>query len=242
MRGSPRNRERVLRFATQFVPVGRQGEIDAYDSLIRTVFRPMWCALMLLVVIQLAHSQCQDISTSDTCSYTGLNGNCQITIDRARPAAPPMIYARKSSTITLKVINLSPFETLSLDFKSAQTVVPADSFQGLMSGLSGSLPKLSVITMVETPAATKAKLTDSELVVAKLADISQRQKALYSSFDISRLIPQLALVAQPLSPTACGDAQRYADAKKKGVTPSPWFNTVDWKKMMLDDLGNPSAH
>ena len=217
-------------------------------SLILPVLRPMCCALMLLAVIQQSHSQCQDLPTSDTCSYTGLNGNCKITIDRARPAGPPTIYARKGSTISLKVINLSPFETLSLDFKSAQTVIPPDSFQGLMSSLSGSFQKLSVITTLEAPIGPEhvVKLTDRQQVVANLADISTRQKKLFSIFDISRLMPQLALVAQPLSPTACSDAQLHADAMKTGTpapppAPSPWFNTTDWKKMMLDELAKDSS-
>jgi hypothetical protein len=215
-------------------------------SLTRTSLWPMCCALMLLVVVRAAHSQCQNIPAGDTCSYTGLNGDCSITIDRARPAAPPTIYARKGSKITLKVINLSPFEKLSLDFKSAQTVIPSDTFQGLMSSLSGSLQKLS-ITTVEAPTGLKEEATLEQVLTAKLANISERQKALFSRLDISRLMPQLAKVAQPLSPTACHDAQRYADAAKEGTPlpePNPWFNTAEWKIMILavlakDSSGNP---
>lgn len=114
-------------------------------SSVRTRLWPSCSILILSLAAEPAHTQCKDASTADTCSYTGLNSNCTITIDRARPAAPPTIYARRGSKITINVINPSPFETLSLDFTSAKIVIPPDIFQAFMSGQSGSLQKLGFV-------------------------------------------------------------------------------------------------
>ena len=170
---------------------------------------PPCCILMLSLAAESAHAQCKDPSTADTCSYTGLNGGCTITVDRARPASPPTIYARRGSKITINVINPSPFETLSLDFASAKIVIQTDAFQALMSGQSGSLQKLGALAsvskvpipgavgFVETEEQKLARLTNS------LAAISVSQRSLLSRFDISSLIPQLAKILQPPPPTAC---------------------------------------
>jgi len=43
-------------------------------------------------------------------SYIALNGSCTITLNRLHSVSTPTIYARRGSTITVIVLNPSPFE------------------------------------------------------------------------------------------------------------------------------------
>ncbi len=63
------------------------------------------------------------------CSYTALNGNCSLTLDRLNPTTPPTIYARRGSIITVNVQNTSPIEDLTLNLKGTTSTVPFDAFQ-----------------------------------------------------------------------------------------------------------------
>src|SRR5689334_5079662 len=72
---------------------------------------------------------CETVPVNKTvCSYTGLNGDCTITIDRLDPITPPTVYARPNAKIKVVVINPSPYGNLSLDWKSTTAAVPPDSF------------------------------------------------------------------------------------------------------------------
>lgn len=84
------------------------------------------------------------------CSYTALNGDCTIFIDRLDPITPPTVYARPIARITIQVINPSPFENLSLDWKSTTAVVPPDTFSAVFSALTGNLGKITVLTTART--------------------------------------------------------------------------------------------
>ena len=65
------------------------------------------------------------------CSFTGVNGNCTLIVDRMRVATPPTIYVRRGSIVTLKVINSSSLEKLELDQSSITTQIPIDAVQAL---------------------------------------------------------------------------------------------------------------
>ena len=97
-------------------------------------------------------SQCITNPLLTTCSYTGLNGGAVSSSTVHRLLHPPTIYARHGSTITVEVINPSPFEQLSMDFSSAKSVVPTDTFQAFMSAESGTLQKLSIVNLEEREA------------------------------------------------------------------------------------------
>ena len=78
---------------------------------------------------------CAPLPDVKMCSYTGLNGDCTIVIDRLNPITPPTVYARPTAKITVHVINPSPYEILSLDWKSTTAVVPQDTFSTAFSAL-----------------------------------------------------------------------------------------------------------
>jgi hypothetical protein len=196
----------------------------------------LWVCLGALLGLsgQFCSSQCDSNGTS-TCSYTGLNGNCTIYIDRASPAAPPTIYARHGSTVRVLVINSSPFEQLSMDFSSAKAVVPTDSFQAFMSGQSGTLQKLSIVDLSQFRLGGEAGPENA------LDNISHDQARIYSDFDLGTFFPDLAQVITANIPiTACGDALAHAkpDQNKPQSAPNPWYNLDDWKEATLKKIGS----
>lgn len=79
-----------------------------------------------------------------TCSFTGLNGSCTVYIDRMHPIAPPTIYARRGSKITVDVINPSPFETQSLDLKTSTDSTPPDLYSEAFNEQSTNINKLQL--------------------------------------------------------------------------------------------------
>src|ERR1700730_15380107 len=80
-----------------------------------------------------------------TCSYTAENGKCQLTINRTNPVTPPTIYVKRGCSVTVSVSDTSPFEDLTLDWKSSTIIIPPDTFQNLLSALSGNVGKFTDI-------------------------------------------------------------------------------------------------
>lgn len=180
---------------------------------------------------QYCSSQCDPVGTT-TCSYTGLNGNCTIYIDRATPAAPPTTYARHGSIVTVSVVNLSPFEQLSMDFSSAKAVIPTDSFQAFMSGQSGTLQKLSIIDLSQ---GRDVSLLSTSGPGDELTAISKKQSSIYSAYDLSTFFPVLAQVLTPNVPlSACQDAA----AADPPAGPNPWYNLEGWKNSVRSQIGS----
>jgi hypothetical protein len=183
-------------------------------------------------------------AVENTCSYTGLNGKtCTITIDRVRPAAPPTLYARKDTVITVNVVNRSPFETLSADITSAKVIVQPDPFQAFMASQIANLQKFNIVvpsevSLVDSGKQKSDKATDIE---KRLKAISASLKGVFEQFDISTVAPELARVVQPPTPKDCEEAGLH---KKSGSNPpNPFFNTADWKLKMLNPLAmDPTGH
>jgi hypothetical protein len=207
----------------------------------RNASRLLSACLGVLVTFSTQHcsSQC-DPPAMSTCSYTALNGNCTIVIDRASPAAPPTIYARHGSTITVTVINSSPFELLSMDFSSAKIVIPTDTFQAFMGAQSGNLQKLSIVDLSQG-----ARVAGAATPEDVLKQISSDQSKIYSDFDLGTFFPVLAQVTTTNIPiTACSDAVAYikrSTGQSPPPAPNPWYNLDDWKQTSLNAIGTDPA-
>lgn len=93
-----------------------------------------------LVLTQLA-TLATSLAYAQTCSYTAINGNCTLPLNRTAPVAPPTIYVQHGHTVTVTVPNPLPFEHLTMDLKSATEQVPQDQFTNgfpaLTAGLGG---------------------------------------------------------------------------------------------------------
>jgi hypothetical protein len=81
---------------------------------------------------------------ANPCSFSALNSDCDLGIDRLRPLAPPTINIRRGHKITVEIAHPSPFEQLSLDLKSATSVAPADQWQSVFSALSPAAAKFTL--------------------------------------------------------------------------------------------------
>jgi hypothetical protein len=154
---------------------------------------------------------CAVAPSANMCSYTGLNSDCTILIDRLNPITPPTIYARPKAKITVSVINPSPFETLSLDWKSTTAVVPPDTFSTVFSALSGNLGKFTLLT--------------EKTLVRGASDISADQQKLLKEIQgpLETAKPALDLIQKVLQPPPLGACPTSVMALQ------PWLDPTSWK-------------
>lgn len=86
------------------------------------------------------------LAQSTTCTYSAVNGNCTLTLDRQNPIAPPTIYVRHGSKVTVTVTKQLPFEHLSMDLKAAAEQVPVDQFANAFQSITGVLGSLEIVS------------------------------------------------------------------------------------------------
>src|SRR5579872_2402744 len=110
----------------------------------------MTAAIVLSCVSALASGQ------STTCAYSAVNGNCTLTLDRQNPIAPPTIYVRHGSQVTVTVTKQLPFEHLSMDLKAAAEQVPVDQFANAFQSITGVLGSLEIVSTRPAAAAALA--------------------------------------------------------------------------------------
>lgn len=110
----------------------------------------MTAPIVLSCVSALASGQ------STTCAYSAVNGNCALTLDRQNPIAPPTIYVRHGSQVTVTVTKQLPFEHLSMDLKAAAEQVPVDQFANAFQSITGVLGSLEVVSTRPAAAAAVA--------------------------------------------------------------------------------------
>lgn len=180
------------------------------------------------------------------CSYTALNGDCSVFINRFSPVAPPTIYARHGAIITVKVLNLSRFEQLTLDLKSLTAQVPPDQFANGFAALSGALGSFAIVEPVGETVKLEGEQPNRVPHPDTTADVLGDQKALMDK--ITTKVPQdaqdaLKALKVVLLPFPVGVCQRRAAQDLE-----PWLHTADWLqkvKGLLDSaktsLSNPTS-
>lgn len=152
----------------------------------------------------------------NVCSYTGLNGDCTITIDRLNPITPPTVYAKPDAKIKVVVINPSPYENLSLDWKSTTAAVPPDSFSTVFSALTGTLGKFSAVEPRGAGVARGA------------AEISKDQQRILKEIQgpLITAKPALELIKEVLEPPPLGVCSTDPAKVQKWLDPDSWKNDV----------------
>ena len=68
------------------------------------------------------------------CSTEKVNKSCTVTIDRNYPVTPPTIQMGKGEKVQVVVDHALPFETVTLDLQSAQTIAGTDQTQAIVTG------------------------------------------------------------------------------------------------------------
>lgn len=163
-----------------------------------------------------------------SCSFTGLNGDCAIVIDRLRPSSPPIINARRGGYISVQIADPSPFEKLSLDLKSATSVVPVDPFSNAFTTLLGAAKTIEVVGVIGQRIAG---------VPDPVNQISQDQKTLFDAIQksIVKAKTAIALIApatQPPPGNVCFGSPKDAQ---------PWLDTATWIQNADQALDNALA-
>ena len=186
----------------------------------------VFCALPLAVA---QNDLCVDKSNVDThtppCSFTALNRDCTLTIDRLRPVAPPTIYAKHGSKITVTVLHPSPFEDLTLDLKSATAIVPTDTFKTVFDALSGDIEKIAVKS-VTRGAVNKSAPRGAEVTQTEKAQIAKKQNELLDALrkplvDALDSLSRIKAAIQPPPGDVCYEKEDKAQA---------WLFPDKWKK------------
>ena len=171
------------------------------------------------------------------CSFTALNGNCAIQIDRLNPAIRPTIYARRGSKITVSVVNPSPFENLTLDLKSTTSVVPPDQFANGFATIATNAGTIALIA----PAAPARAVVGARPAAGSAEDIAKEQKELSDEMnnylDSDNASGPVALARTPLQMIKVAVQPPPIGVCYQGSPmPQPWGDTADWKKTIATDL------
>jgi len=186
-------------------------------------------------------------NAESSCSYSALNGNCTITINRLHPVAPPTIYARRGSRITVIVLNPSPFEDLSLDSKSDVANPALDAFSNGFSDLTTALTGFAIVSpeaakaasppnaaqfTIENPkpvpSAYESLLTDQKNLQDDLKRFTDSKDYSDALKGVSIALQQIHLVELPLPVSTCEVTSRELLR--------PWLNANDWRTTVLARL------
>lgn len=178
---------------------------------------------------------CLDLPVKQqTCSANGINRNCDLFIDRLRPVAPPTVYLRRGDTVTVHVINATPFETLSLDFKTAGDTTPPDQFANEFSSISPTITKVTFVDALNfkfvAPLNLAAFVQDPFSAMRdKLKQVAATQRILFSEYDPSIITNEILIATQPPPANACTAALTWDD---KGY-PNPWLSPGTWGEAVV---------
>lgn len=208
----------------------------------------VWITSALLLSCLSAASLAQ----STTCAYSALNGDCTLVLDRQNPIAPPTIYVRHGSKVTVTVKSQLPFEHLNMNLKAAAEQVPVDQFANAFQGITGVLGGLEIVAtrpaaaaaIAATPCpqpATAANIQACQTDVAKqletalkVHDKSSTDPTNFATWIYARLcsirtlfnpLPSSA-VTPNATPAVCGDLPANEPAQPMPTTGSA---LNDWK-------------
>jgi len=201
------------------------------------------CAQISPADDQVLKSLCGPVTvTEPVCSYTALNPSCNVFINRFSPVGPPTIYARHGAVITVKIVNQSPFEHLTLDLKLLTAQVPPDQLASGFTTLSGVLGSFAIVEAHPLSEPLKAVPPPDPT-----ADIISAQKALLDNIktdlptEARTALEKLKIVLLPFPAGVCQRRDQAQDME-------PWLHTADWLqkvKGLLDwaktSLSNPTS-
>src|SRR5580658_5202118 len=104
--------------------------------------RTQWVRLCAAITVSASAMLAANLAYAQTCSFAAVNGSCALTIDRLHPVAPPTIYLRRGSHVTVLVSHPLPFEHLTLEQKIATEQLPADQLRNGFADITAGLGTL----------------------------------------------------------------------------------------------------
>jgi len=162
-----------------------------------------------------------------TCSANITNKSCTIVVDRLRVLTPPTLNVRSDQPVKVTVRDISPFETLTLDWKSAAEVVPPDTFQTAFNGISANIAKITAAGAVSLGIEKRGSPDEEEL--GKLEDRSGAAiKTFKEDLAAGKAGVELyrkALLAPMADQSGCENDPQH-----------PWFRFDKWKTLTEGNL------
>jgi hypothetical protein len=158
------------------------------------------------------------------------------------PVTPPTIYVKRGCTVNVTVVDSSPLEDLTLDWKSSTVVIPPDTFQTAFNSISPNVGKLSDVVRIEAVQPTiktnaeVADFTRCETVdencdsAAEITAAQARVQTILRGFDplaiASEALKSVKIALQPPPGGSAANAQ-------------PWLDTHTWKTTVATQLQFP---
>jgi hypothetical protein len=172
------------------------------------------------------------------CSYTAVNDNCSVTINRMNPVTPPTIYVKRGGSVTVVVTDPSPLEDLTLDWKSSATAIPPDTFQTAFTAISGNIGKFTVIERIPPSGPFAQVITKCEIDINgcdSAPPITAAQErvmlALRSNDPLTLADAGLKSIKTALQPPPGGASSNVM----------PWHDTKTWKPNVVTQLNIPGG-
>lgn len=181
---------------------------------------------------------CDSIPQS-TCSFTSINGNCQVNVDRANAITLPTIYMKPGSSLTVVVYNATPLETLTLDLSSYTSALRPDVFQTIFNSLTPSASKATGTSREGAPPAGPLVAPGISVkdVEAQAIKTLYQQNTDIDEVDASLVLAQVALATRGLTSQSCF----LSPETTTDQFPNPWFRTDEWKPIVKARLLSASA-
>jgi hypothetical protein len=176
-----------------------------------------------------------------------------LDLDRQNPIAPPTIYVRHGSKVTVTVAKQLPFEHLNMNLKAAAEQVPVDQFANAFENITGVLGGLEIVSTRSaaavavappTPCSQPASATNIKACQAELAkqietalkvhDKSSTEPTNFATWVYARLcwirtlfntVPSSAVTPSP-APEVCTDLPTGQAAQP---SPKTIAELNDWK-------------
>ena len=176
-----------------------------------------------------------------TCSFTSINGSCQVNVDRANAISLPTIYMKPGSNLTVLVYNATPLETLTLDLSSYTSALRPDVFQTIFNSVTPNASKAisSRLNPVVNKNAPPLPVPGTSLkdVEARAETVIYEQNNIIDEVDASLVLAEVAVAARGMTSQSCS----LSPETTTDQFPNPWFRTEDWKGIVKTRLSNASA-
>ncbi len=198
-----------------------------------------WCLIFLGLIAADVGAQtnlCDLVPQQSTCSFTSINDNCQVNVDRTNAISSPTIYMKPGAKLKVVVYNVSPFETLTLDLTSLTAALRPDAIQTVFNSLTPNASKATGLTIQTFPL---LRLAAGPPPAQSLDDLLKSERTAFyaqnhviDETDASLVLQQIGLVAQaPTSQSCFLTVDTTTDE-----FPNPWFQTDAWKAVVVQRL------
>lgn len=178
-----------------------------------------------------------DTVPPSTCSFTSINGSCQVKVDRANAITVPAIYMKPGSTLTMLVYNATPLETLTLDLSSYTSALRPDVFQTIFNSLTPNASKATGTSREGAGVAGPPPAVSVQSVETQAVQTLYQQNTDIDEVDASLVLAQVALATRGMTSQSCF----LSPETTTDQFPNPWFRTEEWKSVMKTRLASASA-